>query len=119
MVSDVRVECSFLIPIRRDALLSDGRRHSTKTWRWLDEELYLRFGGRTVAPGLYRGFYADPHTGQQVADESRKFIVALSQAQLGVLHDLLNEVCTRFQQKCIYLSVAGQVEFVEARDETV
>lgn len=118
MVSEVRVECSFLIPIRRDALLSDGRRHSTKTWRWLDEELYIRFGGRTIAPGLYQGFYADPHTGQQVADESRKFMIALPQAQLEQLQGLLKQACMRFQQKCIYLSVAGQVEFIEANDET-
>ena len=107
-------ECSFFIPIRRDANLSDGELHSTEVWDWLDDELYDRFRGGTVAPGLYDGFYRDPDTEERISDESRKFLVAVSVQQIDDLRDLLAEACVKFQQKCIYLSVAGEVEFIEA-----
>ena len=45
-------------------------------------------------------------------DESARFIVALPESQVDELRQLLVEACNRFYQKCIYLSVAGQVEFV-------
>jgi hypothetical protein len=92
---------------------------ATKVWRWLDAELFLRFGGRTVAPGFYQGFYADPDTGEKVADESRKFIVAVPHSQVSQLRSLLIEACGQFQQKCIYLSIAGNVEFVERGHDTI
>lgn len=50
------VQCEFLVPIRRDAERSDAELHSTEEWEWLDEELFIRFDGATVAPGLYTGF---------------------------------------------------------------
>ena len=112
MIAPRQIECSFLIPIRRDADLSDGALHAMELWEWLNNELFDRFGGRTVAPGLYDGFYRDPDTQERVADQSHKFIVAVSAVQLDELRALLAEVCVEFQQKCIYLSVAGEVEFV-------
>ncbi len=116
-------ECSFFVPIRRDANLSDGELHSTDVWEWLDDELFDRFSGRTIAPGLYEGFYRDPDTQECVADESRKFIVAVVEDRLDDLRALLATVCLKFQQKCIYLSAAGVVEFIEAanheKDERV
>jgi hypothetical protein len=45
-------------------------------------------------------------------DSSRKFIVALPRRRLRELRALLVEACGVFQQKCIYLSVGGTVEFV-------
>ena len=109
-------ECSFFIPVRRDANLSDGVLHSAEVWEWLDNELFDRFGGGTAAPGLYAGFYRDPDTKERVADQSHKFIVAVSAKQLDDLRDLLAQACVKFQQKCIYLSVAGEVEFIEVAD---
>lgn len=106
------IECSFMIPIRRDANLSDGQVHESATWEKLYSELFVRFGGRTIAPGLYAGAYKDPDTGQEVGDESRRFIVAVPETALDDLRQLLVECCDRFQQKCIYLSVAGRVEFI-------
>ena len=53
------VECSFLIPLRRDANLSDGALHPAEAWEWLDNELYCRFSGGTMAPGEYYGSYQD------------------------------------------------------------
>lgn len=108
------LECCFLIPIRRDSNLSDGDLHSTRAWNWLTDELFIHFEGCTVAPGLYRGFYRDPDTGTRVDDASRKYIVALPRKHLRELRTLLREACRVFQQKCIYLSVAGGVEFVTA-----
>lgn len=107
------VECSFFIPLQRDANLSDGASHPQEAWDWLDNELFDRFGGGTMAPGTYRGFYTDPDTGQRVADESNRFIVAVRKSQVKGLRLLLSAACVIFAQKCIYLSVGGKVEFVE------
>ncbi len=63
-MASTTVECSFLIPVRRDSALSDGRPHPRKAWEWLDNELYVRFGGMTLAPGKYQGFYQDPTQGR-------------------------------------------------------
>ena len=112
MVKRRVLECMFFVPICRDANLADGRLHATETWEWLDDELYLRFGGRTVAPGFYEGFYEDPDSHTRVPDRSRKYIVAVEYSDVKVLRRLLREAKVTFQQKCIYLSVAGQVEFV-------
>lgn len=109
------VECSFLIPIRRDSILSDGRSHPRKAWEWLDNELYARFGGLTLALGKYQGFYQDPDTGARVGDRSFRFIVAIPKGKVNELRRLLGAACVIFAQKCIYLSVAGIVEFVEVK----
>jgi len=107
------VECSFLIPVLRDNALSDGTEHSTEQWEWLTSELWDRFGGATESPGLYSGFYTDPDTGEKVTDESRRFTVAVSEQRLEDVRDLMREACQIFCQKCIYLSIAGKVEFIE------
>jgi hypothetical protein len=48
-----------------------------------------------------------------VTDLSHKYTVALPREEVGRLGALLREACVVFAQKCIYLSVAGYVEFVE------
>ncbi len=116
MVRSSMVECSFLMPIHRDANLSDGRQHSYEAWEWLDDMLFEVFGGRTLAPGVHEGFYQDPDTGEKVSDRSYKYTVALPRSGLKQLRTLLSEACRVFAQKSIYLSVAGQVEFIEARE---
>jgi hypothetical protein len=113
MASPSLVECSFFLPVRRDAILSDGQIHSVDAWEWLDDELFESFGGRTIAPGLYEGFYPDPDTGEKVNDQSRRYIVAVTSDDLNSVRALLREACKVFQQKCIYLSVSGQVEMVQ------
>ena len=106
------VECSFFVPLRRDANLSDGAVHPKEAWTLLDMEMFDRFGGGTTAPGKNRGFYTDPDTKQRVGDESRRFIVAVPEAELDRLRLFLSGVCVMFGQKCIYLSIAGRVEFI-------
>jgi hypothetical protein len=107
-------ECTFLIPVRRDAELSDGDPHDAEAWEWLTDELYDSFNGVTTAPGLYQGVWKSSKTGQRVADESRKFIVALASDKVDYLRHILAEACDVFKQQAIYLSVGGQVEFIEA-----
>jgi hypothetical protein len=107
------LECSFLIPFKRDSSLSDGQLHGRKTWEWLQAELFVRFDGFTRAPGKFSGAYVDPDTKQQVSDESRKYIVAVADSQIDELRKLLSAACVLFQQKCIYLNIAGKVEFIE------
>ena len=111
------IECSFLIPIRRDAQLCDGQLHVEEAWKWLDAVLFSAFAGRTVAPGLYQGIYTDPDTHDRVPDESRRYIVAVPDTEVPRLRKLLAIACTIFQQKCIYLSVGGQVEFIGVDDD--
>src|SRR3989304_476987 len=113
MVQDPLLECSFLIPIRRDSNLSDGEEHEPDMWDWLSTELFDRLCGATAAPGTYQGFYEDPDTHERVPDESYKYIVAVPASRLVELRQLLSAACVVFQQKCIYLSIAGRVEFVE------
>lgn len=112
MVPASHVECSFFIPVRRDAELADGDLQSVETWKWLRDRLFELFAGQTLAPGLYAGAYKDPDTGQPVANQSRRYIVAVPENRVDELRELLREACEHFAQKCIYLSVAGRVEFI-------
>jgi hypothetical protein len=116
MAQEPAIECAFFVPIHRDKNLSDGELHSTKAWRWLEDELDFECGAFTLAPGLYQGCYRDPDTKERVDDESRRYIVAIPNSAVGRLRALLARVCVKFQQKCIYLSVGSQVEFIEGVD---
>ncbi len=107
------LECSFLIPIRRDANQSDGKLHESGIWEWLDDELLERFQGVTFSPLTYRGAYVDPDTLERVFDDSKKYTVAIEELRVDELRKLLSAACVLFEQKCIYLSIAGRVEFVE------
>lgn len=108
------VECGFYIPIRRDKNLSDGKPHLNESWSWLDASLF-DFGGATRSQSLWLGFYQDPDTKERVEDESVRYEVAVPLRDVARLRSLLRKACDVFQQKCIYLSVAGYVEFVGGR----
>ena len=86
----------------------------TATWDWLEDELLTlrRPDPRPTA----EGFYFDPDTGEPVRDRSRNYVVAVPHARVAELRRLLRQACGQFGQKCIYLSVAGLVEFVEEND---
>jgi hypothetical protein len=106
------LECTFLIPVRRDRNEADGGRHGRKAWDWLENGL-LEFEGATRDSGLKKGWYIDQVTGGRVHDQSCCYTVALPRKRVDRLRALLGEACWVFGQKCIYLSVAGRVEFVE------
>jgi hypothetical protein len=88
MTEVIGPECSFLIPLRRDKVLSDGKLHTRKTWEWLKSELLTRFEGFTFARQAYPGKYIDRYVRRPVADESRKFFVAIPLKQLDELREL-------------------------------
>ncbi len=108
----VLLECSFLIPVNRDKNLSDGKAHRRIAWKWLDDQL-MKFEGATRALDLYEGWYPDPDTGKRGTDRSRKYWLALPAEKIEQLRSLLADACRVFRQKCIYLSIAGRVEFVK------
>jgi hypothetical protein len=77
------------------------------------------FQGGARAKDPLHGFYTDPDTGKRVWDWSKKYFVALPRRELDSLRSLLRLACVVFQQKSIYLSIAGNVEFVRRpTDET-
>ena len=63
------------------------------------------------------GEYVEEATLRIVGDVSRRYTVAIPQAKLDDLRDLLRRVANTFDQKAIYLSVAGEVEFVTPRSK--
>ena len=57
------------------------------------------------------GEYVETATKKIVRDESRRYTVAISRSNLENLRQLLRKAANTFDQKAIYLSVAGEVEF--------
>ncbi len=109
------VECSFLIPHHRDAEISDGERHAPQAWQWLSDEMFVRFEGMTIAPGVYKGVWKSSRTARPIHDQTRKFFVALPERDVKKLRSMPREACTVFDQQRIYLNVAGCAEFVEVK----
>ena len=54
-----------------------------------------------------------PTRNSRCADLSTKYVVAIPAERIDELRSLLSVACFSFQQKCIYLNVAGQVEFIQ------
>jgi hypothetical protein len=108
------LECTFLIPLRGDKNLSDGKEHEPDAWEWLKKELF-RFRGGSRRNATVSGYYPDPDTGTEVWDESWEYFVAIPRWKIPRLRSLLVKACDVFHQKVIYLSVAGRVEFVGRR----
>lgn len=116
------VECSFLVPIVGD---TDRKPHAPIAWRLLQDAIHCLFKGlsgperfllvRDVE--LVPGSYTEEATGNRVHDESRRYTVAIPEGQVETLRALLRKTANTFDQKCIYLSVAGHVEFVAAKPE--
>ena len=63
------------------------------------------------------GEYEEGPTSGATHDESRKYWIALPAETVDDLRAMLWRACNTFDQRAIYLSVAGRVEFIEARPE--
>jgi hypothetical protein len=63
------------------------------------------------------GEYVEDATKKIVRDESRRYTVAIPRSRLDDLRQLLRKAANTFDQKAIYLSVAGEVEFVTPKPE--
>ncbi|MBI4564662.1 MAG: hypothetical protein HY716_08245 [Planctomycetes bacterium] len=63
------------------------------------------------------GEYEEGPTSGVTPDESRKYWIALPADKVDDLRGMLRRACNTFDPRAIYLSVAGRVEFMEARAE--
>ena len=109
-------ECSFLIPLQRDAEIADGKAHARSAWKWLHRELGLAFEAMTIAPGEYTGVWPSPLSKKNVSDKSKKYTIAIPRQRVQELRAILQKACVVFAQQSLYLSVAGNVEFIQAPD---
>lgn len=117
-----RPVCVFLIPVVRD---SDRKPHPPVLWRILQDALMKSFGAltgpetvvyyrkRTVIPGKWS--LGQGHA--PVEDLSRKYAVAIPAEQVDALRALLRRAGNSFDQRVIYLEVAGYAEDLEVRLE--
>jgi hypothetical protein len=117
VMASIGPECSFLIPVNRDAEISDGVCHSVFAWDWLDKVLLQNGFNRTISPGNYQGMWTNPKTGKPISDLCRRYITAVAPNRVDELRNILKEACQQFAQQCIYLSVAGQAELIEPDHE--
>ena len=115
------VECAFLLPIVRD---SDRALHPPIVWRLLQDAIRAAFPqGHSGPELLYKdvvtvpGEYVEDATKKVVRDQSRRYTIAISRSKLEELRRLLRRAANTFDQKAIYLSVAGEVEFVTPRPD--
>lgn len=116
------VDCYFLVPVRRN---SDQKLHSRLLWRDLRQALRCSFRGSSGPRRIFAfrevelmpGEWVEGQTGKVIEDESRKYHVAVPEDQVEQLRALLRKVANTFDQECIFLSVAGIVEYVERRPE--
>ncbi len=108
-------ECVFLIPLLRD---SDRQPHPPILWELLRNALRRKFEGFHFDIATVRGEWSPPDNLENVVeDESRKFTVAVPEEKIDELRMLLRRAGNSFDQRAIYLAVAGYAEFLEARPE--
>ena len=117
-----RPACVFLVPVVRD---SDRKPHPSILWRLLQDALVRTFGAVTGPETVlyYRNPVAvpgawSPGEGQEaVEDLSRKYTVAVPADRLDELRALLRQAGNSFDQRVMYLEVAGYAELIEVRPE--
>lgn len=107
------VEARFLVPLREDLSIGNGL-HPYTRWETLHRDLFVKFGGWTLCPGVYHGTYQDPDTGKSVNDESRQYILAIERDQIPALREYLEvRVSVDFKQKSIYFNNGSTVELIK------
>lgn len=112
----ILVETTFVLPLREDVELGNGKLHPSDRWRQFESKLYQLFGAWSDV-GLVRGVYTSPTTGKAVYDRSRRYMLALNSKEVPRLREFLKKTGITFVQKQIYLSVAGKVELIEVSHE--
>jgi hypothetical protein len=117
-----RPVCVFLVPLVRD---SDRRSHPPILWRLLEDaliELFEGLGGpETVLfykrPEPVSGLWS-PELGETpVEDRSRKYTVAVDAGRVEELRALLRRAGNSFDQRVMYLEVAGYAELLDVRPQ--
>ncbi len=104
------------MPIVRN---SDKTPHQAVAWALLGNEIRRVFpAGHTGPETFYRGDtlipgeYEESPGSPPIPDRSRRYILAISENRVNDLRLLLRMAAHTFDQRAIYLSVAGTVEFV-------
>jgi hypothetical protein len=102
------VRCVVLVPVR----LNDGADVPAVTLRQVEERLFARFDGYTLA-GTVHGAYrmAD---GSRADDESREYWIALEPRRVPELRREVARVGALLEQESMYFETAGAVEFVRS-----
>ena len=117
-----RPVCVFLVPLVRD---SDRQPHAPILWRFLQDTLLRLVGGFTGPETvLYyrhrettRGVWSPADEEMPVEDLSRKYVVAVPQERLEELRALVRRIGNSFDQRAMYLEVAGYAELLEVQSE--
>lgn len=117
-----RPVCVFLIPLVRD---SDRKPHPPIMWRLLQDALIRRFGAMTGPetvlyyrnPKAVPGAWSPGEGEELVEDLSRKYAVAIPADQVDELRALLRRAGNSFDQRVMYLEVAGYADLLEVRPE--
>ena len=117
-----RPACVFLVPVVRD---SDRKPHQPILWRLLQDALLRTFGAVTGPetvlyyrnPAAVPGAWSPGEGQEPVEDLSRKYTIAVPPDRLEVLRSLLRRAGNSFDQRVMYLEVAGYAELVDVRPE--
>jgi len=114
------VQCEFFVPIVRN---SDKNTHQPTAWNLLVNEIRRVFpAGHSGPETFYRGDalvpgeYEDNPQNPPVKDISRRYLLAIPETKVDDLRLLLRKAANTFDQKAMYLSVKGNVEFVSATE---
>ena len=107
-------EVRFLLPMLRS---SDRQLHDIAQWEWLEDEMHVRYPNGWQLPevertdstvqGKVRGRWFDEEEQKRVPDDSVELVVAVPANQMTALFTLFDEICARFDQKCIYFAAGG------------
>lgn len=107
-------EVRFLVPMLRN---SDHQLHEIVQWEWLEDEMHVRYPNGwqlreverkdNAVHGTVQGRWFDQEKQQSVPDDCVEVVVAVPPDQLAVLFVLFEEICARFDQKCLYFTTGG------------
>ena len=122
MAESRRPVCVFLVPVVRD---SDRKPHPPILWRLLQDSLVGVFEGlggpETVlfyrTPDPVAGSWSPGDGEEPVEDLSRKYTVSVPDEQVDKLRALLRRAGNSFDQRVMYLEVAGYAELLDVRLE--
>ena len=117
-MTERQVQCEFFVPIVRN---SDKVPHQPSAWMALGNEIRRAFpAGHSGPETFYRGDslipgeYEDVPKEPPIADESRRYLLAIPESKVDDLRRILRKAANTFDQKAMYLSVKGIVEFIAA-----
>jgi hypothetical protein len=117
-------EVRFLVPMLRD---SDRQLHDVAQWEWIEDEMHVRYPNgwqqrevertENTVKGTVRGRWFDKEKQESVPDDCVEFVVALPPDEMTGLFALFEEICARFDQKCLYFTTGGDAALYHPTNE--